>query len=379
MSLGKALIRDLLRTHATVTEAVRALGAVQIDPVQVVGRNHEIVLSHRVRTWSPGKLHVALARGQLVEVYAQARCLVPVEDLPLHGWRFAAAREAYAPYFHKHRGEVERLLGILDERGPVGPRDLRGPRVEKRHEWASSNLYTTLLELLWRAGRIVIAERRGNDKRYARIERVVPPEHLAGAASARDREELELRRVERYVRAVRLAHLREPHFGFSDLRAADKARILGRLLEEGRIARPADPALAGRYVMAPDFAARRPRGAPPAPALLSPLDNLLWSRQRLEDLWGLHYRWEIYHPKHKRTLAPYAMVLVACDRVLGQAAVKSDRKNGRLDVRGFSPAAGVAPHAAHEALVEAAEGLRLRLGLDRLRVAPPRRRIVARP
>lgn len=74
---------------------------------------------------------------------------------------------------------------------------------------------------------------------------------------------------------------------------------------------------------------RTARGKPPAPALLSPLDNLLWSRQRLEDLWGLRYRWEIYHTQHKRTTSPYAMVLVADDRLLGQVAVQSDRKARR--------------------------------------------------
>lgn len=108
------------------------------------------------------------------------------------------------------------------------------------------NLYTMLMELLWRAGRVVIAERNGNEKRYVRIERAVPEQYLDEATHARDRDDLALRRVERYVRAVRLAHLREPHFGFSDVRAAEKMRILSRLMEEGRIVPPPDPKLAGR-------------------------------------------------------------------------------------------------------------------------------------
>src|SRR5262249_58643767 len=131
-------------------------------------------------------------------------------------------------------------------------------------------------------------------------------------------------------------------FGCSDLRAAEKQRILDRLEEERRIARPEDPRLRDRYVMAADFGARAPRGAPPPPALLSPLDNLLWSRRRLEDLWGLRYRWQIYYRESDRTTAPYAMVLVADDAVLGQVAVRADRRRGVLPPRGAHPPQTVA-------------------------------------
>jgi uncharacterized protein len=366
VDLGRALIREQLRRHPTVVAAVRALGAVQIDPVQVVGRNHEIVLSHRVRGFSPEKLGAAIARGEIVEVYAQARCFVAVEDLPLHWWRFEAARRAYGAFLREHRRDVERLLAAVAERGPIGPRDLEGPRIVKRHAWGSSRLYTTLLELLWRTGRLVIAERLGNDKRYLLLERVVSEQHRDGTAHAAAREELTFGRVERYVRSVGLAHLREPHFGFSDLRAAEKRRILGRLEEEGRIARPAEPGLRERYVMAPDLGARG--AVSPEPALLSPLDNLLWSRRRLEDLWGLRYRWEIYHPVHKRTIAPCALVLVAADRVMGQVGARADRRQGVLDLRGTRLVAGVTRTAFREAAVEAGDRLATALGLERVRL-----------
>ena len=41
--------------------------------------------------------------------------------------------------------------------------------------------------------------------------------------------------------------------------------------------------------------------------LLPPLDNVLWDRERLADLFGFRYSWEIYLPPTKRRYGPYTM------------------------------------------------------------------------
>ncbi|MFP3339879.1 crosslink repair DNA glycosylase YcaQ family protein, partial [Micrococcus sp. SIMBA_131] len=66
---------------------------------------------------------------------------------------------------------------------------------------------------------------------------------------------------------------------------------------------------------------------------LPPLDNLLWSRERIKDLFDFDYKWEIYTPRVKRQYGPYAMPILYGDRLIGRMDPQIDRKNKVLIVR----------------------------------------------
>ena len=66
---------------------------------------------------------------------------------------------------------------------------------------------------------------------------------------------------------------------------------------------------------------------------LPPLDNLLWSRERIKDLFDFDYKWEIYTPRVKRKYGPYAMPILYGDRLIGRMDPQIDRKNKVMIVR----------------------------------------------
>ena len=112
--------------------------------------------------------------------------------------------------------------------------------------------------------------------------------------------------------------------------------------------------------------ARVPRKVTGA-ALLSPFDNLIWTRDRTERLFGVKVRLEIYTPAHKRAHGYYVLPFLEDEAITARVDLKADRKAGTLLVQ----AAWREPDATPETPARLAAELRRMagwLGLENVEV-----------
>src|SRR6516164_7350412 len=69
-------------TADEVEEAIRRLGAVQLDSISAVDRAHRLTLSSRIGAYPEAELQDLLTAGHVFEYWAHEACLLPIELWP---------------------------------------------------------------------------------------------------------------------------------------------------------------------------------------------------------------------------------------------------------------------------------------------------------
>ena len=98
-------------------------------------------------------------------------------------------------------------------------------------------------------------------------------------------------------------------------------------------------------------------------ALLSPFDPACWYRPKLERMFGMEYRIEIYTPAPKRVYGYYCLPFLMGDQMVGRVDLKADRKAGVLRVESAWREETPAPGARRRSDTEIASALARELAL----------------
>ena len=339
--------RSLPAKPESVLAVVDRLGSLQFDPLEVAGRNHDLVLLARVagyrRAWTD---HWLYEDRRLYETYNKSLNIVPVAEMPLyrHIWDRARRRHE-AGAFDEHAPLVEELLTRIREQGSLLPRDV-GPREAIDWYWRPTNQVRAILEGLAEVGTIGIARREGNLRVYDLAERLFPSDILE---ARREEEEQQRHRLLARYRGNGLLGAsgnQELWVGGTGY-AADRAARREVLVDEGRLVPVQVEGIRGeRFVVAEDVgyldqaeqelaAGDPPGGAGPAVTFLAPLDPLCWDRDLLRRLFGFDYIWEVYVPEAKRRWGYYVLPILYGDRLVGRIEPRIDRRAGTLRVVGL--------------------------------------------
>src|SRR5512133_2044845 len=99
-------------TKADVLDAVRRMGALQIDTIHVVARSPYLVLYSRLGDYDPRWLEELEAEGQLFEYWSHAACFLPIEDYPLYVSRMEKFNGYYytPEWYNKNEQTVQLVM-----------------------------------------------------------------------------------------------------------------------------------------------------------------------------------------------------------------------------------------------------------------------------
>jgi uncharacterized protein YcaQ len=310
--------------------AIRRLGLVQIDFVNVLTPAHYLVLFSRLGAYKKQLFNdVVYKRREFTEQWAHEASILPMESWPLLRHRMEKHRIrpwGFESFMKERREYVERVLHQVRERGSVCADDLPDPEgMSRRLERAwIGTIPRAVLEALFGQGVLAVTERRPNFARaYDLAERVIPEEHH-GRNPGREEAQRELMRLSARAHGVGTGADLADYYRMPIREARQRIAELVEAgeLREARVEGWKEPAY-----LHPE--ARAPRRID-ASSLLSPFDPVVWHRPRAARLFGFDYRIEIYTPREKRRWGYYVLPFLHGERLVARIDLKAERATSRL-------------------------------------------------
>jgi uncharacterized protein len=325
-------------------QAAVALGAIQIDAVNVLTRSHYLTFYSRLGPYPTGVLDsLAYQQRRLFEYWGHAASLMPIGLYPALRWRMEEyARSRHHAAFRERMGQerpgyLEALLAEIAGRGPLAWTELSDPArwenlpprlaryADSTLAWHRRSDGKAALEWLYSSGTLAVAQRRGFEPRYDLAERVIPEEIIS--APALPPQDAQGALVLTAARALGVATVRDLADYFRLPVAETRARAR-ELAEDGRLRPAIVDGWKHEAYLDPDFDAAPVN----ARALLSPFDSLIWQRDRAERLFGYRHVFELYVPAAKRRYGYYVLPFLLGDTIVARVDLKSARDAATLQV-----------------------------------------------
>ena len=261
---------------------------------------------------------------------------------------------------------LARILADVTASGPLTAREIDNTEERLRDSWGWNwSEAKHVLEHLFDSGRVSVAGRNSQFERlYGLTERVLPPAVLARPdPSDAESHDILVRRAARALGVADLGALASYFY----LKRAGVAAAVARLEASGELV-PADIAgLPGTYWLWHEASVPRTLRAS---ALVSPFDSLVYDRDRVHALFGVHYRIEVYTPPAQRRYGYYVYLFVCDDAIAARVDLKADRARGVLIVHAAWLEDGQHPDAVAPRLASELRLMASWLGLDDVEVRP---------
>lgn len=370
-----------------IMQIVRALGCLQIDPINVIARPQHLILFSRLGAYDANWLDQLLWRERkLFEYWAHCASIVLTEDYPIHNLMMRTYARDNSNWDRRVRKWLEdnaalrrAILTIIRRKGPTLSREFIQAGVEPKAwvstGWTSGRNASRMLDFLWMQGKVMVVGREGIQKVWDLAKRFLPAWTPREKWSER---QVVRQAAQRSLRALGVATPRQMQQHFIRGRYANLERVLAELADEKLIERvqiidDGETWKGDWYIHADDIPLVEKLWVgdwQPRTTLLSPFDNLICDRTRTKLLFDFDYTIEIYVPKSKRKFGYYVLPILHGDRLIGRIDAAMDRAHGVLNINAIY-AEPHAPANAARSIRNAIENLAEFLGVKKINYAKP--------
>jgi uncharacterized protein YcaQ len=350
--MGRAGLWPGRRWHGIdgTRSAMRAMEDLQLDPLVVVARAHDLMLHSRVADYAIDDWATLTYEGREFFEWGGWLAVRPMDELPYFRVLMRREREQlrWIEVERDHHDAIEEMRAVLRAGREVSNRSFSMRDRTRIDDYRGRKDSALALHYLWRVGDAMVTRRDRFERVYALTEAVAPSSALREV----DEDEADDVLARKAVAAAGLLRLSGMNSVYVNGLRADPAEVAERRrrwLAEGPLVevrvegwRATQVALATDVsVLAELEAGRIPADWAPIDtstdeetSFLSPLDPVS-ARGRAKPLFGFDYTWDVYKPAELRRFGYYTMPILWGDRLVGRFDPKLDRATGTLVILGL--------------------------------------------
>lgn len=321
-----------------ILEIFDRIQVIQYDPLNMVGRNSDLVLQSRMKNYARSMLDEALYQDRtLIDAWDKQMCIYQTKDFPyFKETRRLRGEEAVETL--KYRLSIEALeyidevISYIKDNGPTYSSALKIGET-KTHKWGHTKPSSATLDYLFHIGRLGVYSKNNTQKQYDLIENLIDQKYLEDSPIHTDEEFIEWYLLRR-IASMGLVSLKNGIM-WSGHRIQDKQtreQYIKKLVQEGLVTKVHVEGLnEDLYGLTESLLHQEP--VQNTMSFIAPLDNLIWDRKLIKALFDFDYTWEVYTPLSKRKYGYYVLpILYGCDFV-GRLEFDMHRNDDALYVK----------------------------------------------
>jgi uncharacterized protein YcaQ len=326
---------DNLEGNEGILKVMDRLQSIQQDPLDVVGRNVDLVMQSRVKDYTRDGLKPLLYQDRLlIDGWDKMMAIYQTKDfLRFEEVRKVMAEEHIRVLEYRNQLDALNLTDLVIETLKEGPKFANDIKLggTQKSKWGQSKLSTAALDYLFFKGDIGVRDKKNNQKQYDIIDNLIDKSTLNAPFASKEEfiEYFLLRRIKALgiCRDKNGVHLAGPYIYKKNIRDTYFKSLLDKkLIQEIEIEGIKETC----YI--PIEANQLENQIIDQVAFIAPLDNMLWDRDLIELLFNFKYRWEVYTPVSKREYGYYVLPILYRNEFIGRIEFKTHRGGERLEI-----------------------------------------------
>ncbi|MDW5290708.1 winged helix-turn-helix domain-containing protein [Formosa sp. PL04] len=304
---------------------IEHLGYIQIDTISTVQRAHHHTLWNRNQQYQNNHLDELVAQKKVFEYWSHAAAYLPMQDfkytLPR---KDAISKGEQKHWFERDDALMKTVLKRIETEGPLMAKDF--VQTEKIGAWGSKPAKQALVNLFMQ-GELMISSRKNFHKVYDLTERVLPK----GIDINKPTQEEYIRfLIKSYLRANGIGQATEITYllkktkvlvsnGLKDMHLNGELVII-EVNNQSYFALPEFECLLNIPLLSSQL------------KILSPFDNLLIQRKRMQMLFDFDYQIECYVPMEKRKYGYFSLPILWTGKLVARMDCKAEKTTAVLHI-----------------------------------------------